>query len=107
MRYIRREFAGAPRVRDVARAAGWSPLHLQRRFTERYGRTVKQVVDELRIAAARRMLLRGVRHGEISRRLNFATPSHFTYRFRQLMGMSPSRWLRQQRSRKAIPRARG
>src|SRR3954465_6348013 len=69
MRYIRREFAGAPRVRDVARAAGWSPLHLQRRFTEHYGRTVKQVVDELRIDEARRMLLRGVRHGEIARQL--------------------------------------
>lgn len=97
MRYIQREYAGAPRVRDVAGAAGWSPLHLQRRFTERFGRTVKQVVDELRIAAARRLLLRGVRHSEISRQLHFATPSHFTYRFRQLIGMSPSRWLREQR----------
>jgi AraC-like DNA-binding protein len=101
MRYIRREFAGAPRVRDVARAAGWSPLHLQRRFTEHYGRTVKQVVDELRIDEARRMLLRGVRHGEIARQLSFATPSHFTYRFRQLVGVSPSRWMREQRRGKA------
>ena len=95
---MRRRFADGVGLDEVARAAHWSPLHFHRLFRRWHGKTPKQVMTELQIEQAKRMLLAGEPMKTIARSCGFAHQSHFTARFAMMTTVSPGRWLRRVRA---------
>lgn len=97
MAYLHKHFREAPRLRDAARAAHFSPYHFHRIFRQHFGKTFKMAATELQIAEAKRLLLEGRSVMEVSKALGFASHASFTNRFKRCMGASPNQWLRIQR----------
>lgn len=83
---------------DLAAQAGLSEYHFARMFKQTTGLAPHQFVMLRRLAKARELL----RHTplpltEIALACGFASPSHFSNRFRASEGVSPSAWRRQAR----------
>jgi AraC-like DNA-binding protein len=97
MAYLREHFQKAPRLKDVAKAAHFSPYHFHRVFRQHYGKTFKMAATELQIAEAKRLLLQGLSVVEVSKAVGFASHASFTTRFKRCIGASPHQWLRIQR----------
>jgi AraC-like DNA-binding protein len=94
MQYMRENFRTATLV-DCAAAAGCSPFHFHRRFTEWAGRTPKEIMTGLQVEHAKGLMLEGgIDLPEIARRSGFAHQSHFTARFGLVVGTTPRRWLK-------------
>jgi len=96
MDYLRKHFREAPRLRDVAKAAHFSPYHFHRIFRNHYGKTFKMAATELQIEEAKRLLLSGKPIAEVSKSVGFASHASFTTRFKRLVGASPHQWLNNQ-----------
>ena len=76
----------------------------QRRMAaQRRGRTPKQVMNELQVAEAQRLMAAGTPLRDVAALAGFAHRSHFTSRFKMLTPTTPSRWLRGHRGRPALP----
>jgi AraC-like DNA-binding protein len=78
---------------DVAEAAHLSVYHFHRLFRRAYGKTPKQLIEELRVAEVQRLALEGVPFSEVWRVLGYSTQSHMGNRFKQLVGKTPKEWL--------------
>ena len=100
MAYLEKHFRAAPRLRDVAKAAHFSPYHFHRIFRQHFGKTFKIAATELQIGEAKRLLLEGKSVADVSRVLGFASHASFTNRFKRCIGASPNQWLRIQRMKK-------
>ncbi len=93
MRYMHQEFHRVPTLQEVAKTVHLSPFHFHRRFTELFGLTPKHFLLDCQIAAAKRDL--AARQKELSAvaaGCGFAHQSHFTSRFKQATGLTPTRW---------------
>jgi AraC-like DNA-binding protein len=97
MAYLREHFREAPRLKDVAKAAHFSPYHFHRIFRQHFGKTFKSAATELQIGEAKRLLLQGRSIAEVSRAVGFGSHSSFTTRFKRRIGVSPNAWLKSQR----------
>ena len=64
--YIERTFRRNVSLDEVAAAARLSPFHFHRLFRRHYGKTPKRLVDEMRIAEAKRLALGGMRFVEVA-----------------------------------------
>ena len=95
--FIQREYRRNPDMREIAGVTGLSPFHFHRRFRVAFGKTPKQLVQELRIAEVQRLALRGVPLYQAAVATGFAHQSHMTGAFKQLVGTPPARWLRRAR----------
>lgn len=91
-----------PSLADVAAEAELSTFHFHRLFKRHTGQTLKNYIDDFRIAEAKRLLIKGADIAEVSALLRYTHQSHFTSRFRQRVGLPPSKWLKQQRQESAI-----
>jgi AraC-like DNA-binding protein len=100
MLYLREHFREAPRLKDVAKAAHFSPYHFHRIFKQHFGKTFKMAATELQMAEAKRLLLEGKTVVEVSRSVGFSSHASFTTRFKRCIGASPHKWLRIQRMKK-------
>ena len=89
--------------RCAARAASLSPFHFHKLFHRHFGRTTKQVMTELQVEEAKRLMAAGTPLSEIAPLAGFAHQSHFTDRFKRLTLTTPARWLRGHRGRPALP----
>ena len=70
-----------------------SPFHFHRRFTELLGITPKHFLFDCQIARTQKLLLSAEHELEsIAKMCGFAHQSHFTSRFKQATGMTPTRW---------------
>jgi AraC-like DNA-binding protein len=67
-----------------------SPYHLTRVFRERTGRTLTEYLHDLRLRAAVDRLGEDESLSRIAADLGYASPSHFTDRFRATFGVPPS-----------------
>ncbi len=95
LHYMREHFGNGANLNAIARSVHLSPFHFHRRFSELLGITPKQFLFECQIAEAKRQLAAGeLPLAEIARNAGFAHQSHFTSRFRQSTGMTPTRWRR-------------
>jgi AraC-like DNA-binding protein len=95
LKFMRQEFHRNPTLEDISRRASLSPFHFHRRFTDLIGQTPKHFLLACQIEEAKRLL--AARHHELSKiavNCGFAHQSHFTSRFKQATGLTPTRWRR-------------
>jgi AraC-like DNA-binding protein len=95
LKYMQEQFASGPTLVDIAKTVQLSPFHFHRRFTELLGLTPKQFLLECQINQAKHDLLaREKELAQIAKDCGFAHQSHFTSRFKQATGLTPTRWRR-------------
>lgn len=91
VRHIEAEYAEPISMAEMARLAGISPTHFNRRFRQLLRMTPLEYLRKVRIQAAQRLLTttsRGL--AEIASETGFTDQSHFTRRFREVTGMTPA-----------------
>jgi AraC-like DNA-binding protein len=95
LKFMQEQFASGPTLVDIAKTVQLSPFHFHRRFTELLGLTPKQFLLECQINLAKHDLLaRDKELAQIAKDCGFAHQSHFTSRFKQATGLTPTRWRR-------------
>jgi AraC family transcriptional regulator len=95
MQFMQQEFQRGPTLNEIARTVHLSPFHFHRRFTELLGITPKHFLLECQISLAKQQLVSGSKDlVEIASACGFAHQSHFTSRFKQATGLTPTRWRR-------------
>jgi AraC-like DNA-binding protein len=95
LKFMQEHFASGPTLVDIAKTVQLSPFHFHRRFTELLGLTPKQFLLECQINQAKHDLLaREKELAQIAKDCGFAHQSHFTSRFKQATGLTPTRWRR-------------
>jgi AraC-like DNA-binding protein len=103
LRYMQQEFHKGPTLVDISNVVGLSPFHFHRRFTELLGLTPKQFLLDCQIYLAKTELLSGEKElVQIAKECGFAHQSHFTSRFKQATGFTPTRWRKMALARQAI-----
>ena len=95
MKFMRDHFHRGPTLTEIARAVQLSPFHFHRRFTEIFGITPKHFMLDCQIEHAKSELLSRQKDlAHIASACGFAHQSHFTSRFKQATGQTPTRWRR-------------
>lgn len=95
LRFMQQEFHRSPSLGEIARQVHLSPFHFHRRFTELLGLTPKHFLLECQIFEAKRQLMARQKDlSQIAADCGFAHQSHFTSRFKQATGLTPTRWRR-------------
>ncbi|HWB53979.1 MAG TPA: AraC family transcriptional regulator [Tepidisphaeraceae bacterium] len=95
LKFMEDEFRRGPTLTEIAHTAHLSPFHFHRRFTELLGLTPKHFMLECQIEESKRMLSEGkLPLSDIAAICGFAHQSHFTSRFKQATGLTPTRWRR-------------
>jgi AraC-like DNA-binding protein len=86
------EPAAAWRLDEIARRVHCSPFHLARQFRATTGETVGRYLLRLRLGIALERLAGGETSlTRLAHELGFAHHSHFSARFRSVLGLTPSR----------------
>lgn len=95
LRFMRDHYQRGPTLTEIARNVNLSPFHFHRRFTELFGITPKHFMLDCQIEQAKSDLLsRAKELAKIASSCGFAHQSHFTSRFKQATGLTPTRWRR-------------
>ena len=95
LRFMQQEFHRGPTLGEISKQVHLSPFHFHRRFTELLGLTPKHLLLESQIFEAKRQLVsRQKELSAIATDCGFAHQSHFTSRFKQATGLTPTRWRR-------------
>lgn len=96
--FIRTHVFDNPTVPQIAEAVGFSASYLTRIFTREVGVSPQRFVLEAKVDEAKRMLrLTDYTLPEIAAMLGYTDQSHFTKRFREVAGMTPAVWRRENR----------
>ena len=96
VRHIEQNFTEPISMEAMARLAGLSSTHFNRRFRHLLRRTPMQYLQTVRIQAARNLLTTTSRSlAEIAVEVGYTDQSHFTRRFREVTGMTPATYRRQ------------
>jgi AraC-like DNA-binding protein len=95
LKFMQQEFRRGPSLSEISGTVSLSPFHFHRRFTELLGLTPKQYMLACQIHEAKSELLAGEKElVQIAKDCGFAHQSHFTSRFKQATGLTPTRWRR-------------
>jgi AraC-like DNA-binding protein len=101
LKFMQQEFHRGPTLVDIAKTVHLSPFHFHRRFSELLGLTPKQFLLDCQIHLAKAELLSGEKElATIAKECGFAHQSHFTSRFKQATGLTPTRWRRMAEQRR-------
>lgn len=89
--YVHEHFRSAPRIADVAEAAGVHPAHLASVFRDVYGVPLGTYLRRLRVEwVADRLLGSDTPIGILAYRAGFADQSHLTRAFKRMTGWTPA-----------------
>jgi AraC-like DNA-binding protein len=100
MKFMLQEYHRGPTLTEIAKTVHLSPFHFHRRFSELFGLTPKHFLLECQIHDAKGELLSGEKElAKIAADCGFAHQSHFTSRFKQATGLTPTRWRRMAHTR--------
>jgi len=93
IKFMQQEFGRLPMLHETADLVHLSPFHFHRRFTELFGQTPKHFLLSCQTYEAKRLLASRRRElARIASDCGFAHQSHFTSRFKQATGLTPTRW---------------
>lgn len=93
MQFMQENFHRGPTLTEISKTVHLSPFHFHRRFTELLGMTPKHFLLECQIYQAKLELVSGTKDlVDIASSCGFAHQSHFTSRFKQATGLTPTRW---------------
>ena len=94
--FMVKHYRRGPTLEEVAASVHLSQFHFHRRFSEVFGLTPKELLYDLQLNEAKRLLADPRQAlSEIARHCGFSHQSHFTSRFKQGTGLTPTRWRRQ------------
>lgn len=93
--YLHAHYSSPVSIADLSSVAGLSSFHLIRLFGARVGLPPYMYLEHLRVARAKELLARGLSLTETATRTGFGDQSHFTRRFKLLVGLPPGRYARQ------------
>lgn len=89
------------RLSDLTDLAGFSPGHLSRTFKAALDATPQDFIKRRRIERAKILLIQSdLRLAQIAQDCGFSDQAHFTRKFRDVVGLPPSRWRRDVRVRR-------
>ncbi len=88
----RRERAAVQRVREYI---AFSPYYLARAFSAEVGLPPHAYLESVRIRHAQQLLALGVPIAEVALETGFPHQSHFTTRFRRLVGVTPGQYVKE------------
>ncbi len=91
------QFADRLSLAELAGLVGVHPVHLARAFRRHYGRTVGELVRELRVEDAKRRIIAGVALSDVALDAGFSDQSHLSRFFRRLTGVTPAAYRRANR----------
>jgi AraC-like DNA-binding protein len=74
---------------ELAALVHLSPFYFARAFQKDVGLPPHAYLETVRIKRARELLLRGVPITDVSAAVGYGDQSHFTHRFKRLVGMTP------------------
>jgi AraC-like DNA-binding protein len=95
LKYMQEHFSKGVTLVAISKTVHLSPFHFHRRFTELLGITPKHFLLDCQIEEAKRLLVsREKGLAAIATACGFAHQSHFTSRFKQATGLTPTRWRR-------------
>ena len=92
MAYLKKHFVSVPLLADLAKLAGMSRFHFQRKFRRHFGTTPKAIEISLRVEHAKRLLRDGVPLTDLVARCGFNSHSDFCLRFKRATGQTPTEW---------------
>ncbi len=93
LQYIAASFQRNPSLSDIAANVSLSPFHFHRCFTERLGLTPKHFLLDCQIERAKSLLVgRRFPLSHVASSCGFSHQSHFTSRFKQAVGHTPTKW---------------
>lgn len=80
-------------IRRIAAVVGWSPRHLGERFRAEYGLPPKTVARVARFGRSHALLRRrGTSIADVASRCGYADQAHLTREWRDIAGVTPTRW---------------
>jgi AraC-like DNA-binding protein len=95
LQYMQTHYMKDASLQRVAKVVHLSPFHFHRRFTDLLGITPKHYIFDCQIGEAKRRLSAGdMDLRQLAEHCGFAHQSHFTSRFKQATGLTPTRWRR-------------
>ena len=98
--YINENYRDELRVEALAQRFYLSRYHLSRKFKEATGFTIIEYINSVRIIEAQELLLHSdLKIGELVDQVGFGSSSQFTRIFKDITGVTPSQYRRQQRLR--------
>lgn len=96
--YVDAHFDRDLALTELATLAGLSPYHLARVFRAQVGLPPHAYLESVRIRAAQGLIRAGYPLAVIAQRVGYTDQSHFTHRFRRLVGVTPGRYAESWRS---------
>src|SRR6266568_1665372 len=90
--YLEDNHAANVSLLELQQVAALSPFHLARLFQQEVGMSPHAYLIQVRIANAKRLLLRGVPVSRVASETGFFDLSHFTRHFKRLVGVAPGRY---------------
>jgi AraC-like DNA-binding protein len=80
-------------LEELAETVEFSPYHLLRTFRSAVGLTPHDFLTQVRVERAKRLLRRGNTISDIAVDTGFVDQAHFTRRFKEIVGVTPGRYL--------------
>ncbi len=93
-RWLHTNLAVGIDLEGLCRVADLHPRTLQRRFSRATGTGPIEYAQRIRISHAQRLILRGVRIGDVPHRVGYSDSSAFRRVFRRISGCTPSMYVR-------------
>jgi AraC-like DNA-binding protein len=93
--YIDEYYMQGVTLTELAQLVNLSPYYLLRVFEKEVGITPHAYLESVRIRQAQRLLTQGIPLVQVAYDLGFSHQSHFTNRFKRLLGITPGQYLQQ------------
>ena len=90
--YLEERYAERVTLADLAAHVGLSPYHLLRVFRHTIGTPPHSYLESIRIRQAQRPIASGMPLTAVAYAVGFSSQSHFTTRFRRIIGMTPGHY---------------
>ena len=94
-RYIHENYADKISLSQLADHVNLSRYYLLRVFREEAGMPPHTYLETLRIQKAQRFITEGKPLAQVAQDVGFSSQSHFTQRFKQIIGVTPGKYARQ------------